>query len=377
MDGGGAPRLAVCANVFPGDRAAQVADALAGPWAAFVDAVGAGPRPDFGLYLGREGAEAVAAAGPAREAVEAARARVDARIWTANAFPIGGFHGDRVKREAFRPSWDRPERLAYTLAAATSLCALATAPTAAPLSLSTCPLGHGADPLDEEAAVAYLRSFATWCRELEAREGILLRLALEPEPDGRFEEVGVLANWLATHFDAAERRHLGVCWDICHGEVVGESPTELLARCRRLEVVIAKVQVSAALTVADASDPRARERLAALARDPYLHQVRGRGADGRALAFPDLQPALDAPVEAAQWTVHCHVPVHAGPLGDGLAASPWRDALLAARAAGIRDFELETYTLPILPEEMRPEGLVGTMAAEWAAVSAALDLTSS
>ncbi|MGB0685778.1 MAG: hypothetical protein ACPGQD_06310 [Planctomycetota bacterium] len=84
MSGGEAPRLAVCANVFPGDRAAQVADALAGPWAAFIDAVGAGARPDFGLYLGREGAEAVAAAGPAREAVEAARARVEARIWTAN-----------------------------------------------------------------------------------------------------------------------------------------------------------------------------------------------------------------------------------------------------------------------------------------------------
>jgi len=297
-------------------------------------------------------------------------------IWTGNAFPIGGFHGKQVKQAAFRPSWDQPARLHYTEDAARALCALATAPTAAPLSLSTCPLGYGQDPLDEAMAIEQLRRFAAWCREWEQQHGILLRLALEPEPDGRFERVEILAAWMASAFSAEELRHLGICWDICHAEVVGEEPDALLTACRRLGVTIAKVQVSAALVVDDASTPAARARLQVLARDPYLHQVRGVHRSGQLLAYPDLAPALADPAAAdASWRVHCHVPVHLGALGDGLHGSPWRPSLRAARAAGLLDFELETYTLPVLPPELTAGGLVATMVEEWRAVSGELGLT--
>jgi len=185
-----------------------------------------------------------------------------------------------------------------------------------------------------------------------------------------------LANWLASAFSREERRYLGICWDLCHAEVVAESADELLRACHRLEVRIAKVQVSAALQVDDAAHPAARERLAILAQDPYLHQVRGLRADGTAVAYPDLGPALQAAVTPGEhWRIHCHVPIHFADLGDGLHGTSWRSSLAAARAAGILDYELETYTLPVLPESLLAGGVVETMVEEWHALQAALGLT--
>lgn len=372
-------RLAICGNVFPGDDLESVTQALAGPWQRFQDSIG--PQASaacFGLYLGHQAASALLQGGPESEAMAAAVAIHSQGLWTGNAFPYGGFHGAEVKRKAFRPSWDQPERLAYTLEAAEALSRLARkAPNPQTrLSLSTCPLGYGEDPLDEEQAIAHLRAFAQWAEQHQAECGTAITLALEPEPDGRLERVEVLANWLASAFSPEERRYLGICWDICHAEVVGESAETLLGACRRLDVRIAKVQVSAALQVEDAAHPAARERLAVLAQDPYLHQVRGHSAAGQPLAFADLGPALEAPVTSGdQWRIHCHVPIHFGDLGDGLAGTAWRPSIAAARASGIEDYELETYTLPVLPQSLRAGGVVETMVEEWHALQAALGLT--
>ncbi len=372
-------RLAICGNVFPGDDLDSVTQALAGPWQRFQQSIA--PQPSaacFGLYLGHQAASAWLHGGPQAEALASAVANHSQGLWTGNAFPYGGFHGAEVKRKAFSPSWDQPERLAYTLEAAEALSHLAkNAPSPQTrLSLSTCPLGYGEDPLDEDQAIAHLRAFSHWAEQHEAECGTAITLALEPEPDGRFERVEVLANWLASAFSLEERRYLGICWDICHAEVVGESAEELLGACRRLDVRIAKVQVSAALQVANAAHPAARERLAILAQDPYLHQVRGHSSDGQRLAFPDLGPALEAPVSHGdQWRIHCHVPIHFGDLGDGLKGTAWSPSIAAARASGIRDYELETYTLPVLPQSLRAGGVVETMVEEWHALQSALGLT--
>lgn len=372
-------RLAICGNVFPGDQLHQVTAALEGPWRRFQESTAeSATAATFGLYLGQEAAADYVQKAPQCRALAAAMQQHGQGIWTGNAFPIGGFHGKEVKRKAFRPSWDQPQRLAYTLDAAEALWQLAGLDGEPPqrLSLSTCPLGYGEDPLDESKAIEQLRAFAAWALAKEQDSGCLITLALEPEPDGRFERVEVLAQWLASAFSREERRYLGICWDVCHAEVVGEPAADLLRACRRLEVTIAKVQVSAALAVADASLPAAQERLAVLAADPYLHQVRGEDAHGQAVAYPDLGPALqDAAARGGRWRVHCHVPVHLGDLGDGLCGTPWRSALTQAVEAGLRDFELETYTLPVLPASMTSGGLATTMLAEWKAVQVALGLT--
>ena len=67
-------------------------------------------------------------------------------------------------------------------------------------------------------------------------------------------------------------------------------------------------------------------------------------------------------------------------LGSGVTTATCRVELEASdidrlRAAGVEDFELETYTLPVLPAEvLARDGVVGTMAAEMWACALALGL---
>jgi len=379
-----AGRLALCGNVFPGDALEDVLAALRGPvasWAARVRRSGGARRPGFGLYLGA-GAAAQVAREPAAHA-ELARA-LDAagvEVWTANAFPFGGFHGAKVKERAFQPDWTTPERLQFTLDVAAVLAALM--PRGARGSLSSCPLGYGPAARAAPAARANLRVAQEALLALERERGVVLVLALEPEPDGGFETVPELAAWLDREVldaIAATDRRIGVCWDLCHSAVVGERAGEVLASLRKTGVPLGKVQVSAALQVEGEPGPEARSLLEQLSADPWFHQVRGRHRDGRVYAAADLPAYLAEATEVRLdgLRVHCHVPVHREAFGGGLVGTPWRPALAAAWRAGVRDFEVETYTLPVLPPSfLEEEGLVGTLAAETNAVLAALAATAS
>lgn len=356
------PRLALCGNVFPGESLAEVEAALDGPvreWAGRVS------EASLGLYL---------AAGAAREAArepECLRRRLAGlglRVWTANAFPFGGFHGRRVKERAFLPDWRDRARLEFTcdVARVLAVCLEGRESTG---SLSTCPLGYGTPARRDPLAADHLRRAADSLRRLEEEHGVRLVLALEPEPDGAFERLGDLLSWLEAleeDQDPAGRR-LGVCWDLCHEAVVGEDPGETARLLRASPVPVGKVQVSSALWIRERPGGDALRRLQVLAADPWFHQVRARTALGTR-AWPDLAPFLadrEAHGALEEVRVHCHVPLTAGELGDGLAATPWREALEAARGAGFGDFEVETYTLPLLPEEFGGGGLVETLAAEY------------
>ena len=43
---------------------------------------------------------------------------------TANAFPYGDFHGERVKEDVYRPDWADAARAVYTLRSAVALAAV-------------------------------------------------------------------------------------------------------------------------------------------------------------------------------------------------------------------------------------------------------------
>jgi sugar phosphate isomerase/epimerase len=368
-------RLALCGNVFPADTPAAVCAALRGPvqeLSALLREHGWPGEPGFGLYLAHRAAREFRR-DPARMAkLRAALSRAGVAVWTANAFPFGGFHGTRVKEQAFQPDWRSTERLQFTLDVAEVLAEIA--PGEGVRSVSTCPLGYGPDAVRSARTVEHLQRVQEAFVDLEARTGQRFVLAIEPEPDGGFERVTGLATWIAERLPDADR--IGVCWDLCHSAVVGETAEDVLATLQETGVPVGKVQVSAALAVRGRFGPAAAARLAAFADDPYLHQVRGRDLEGRPRAWSDLPRLLarDPLPEVEDLRVHCHVPLHHDDYGDGLTPTPWRAALAAAVAAGIRDFEVETYTLPVLPEALRAEGMVATMAAEMRACGSALGL---
>jgi len=283
-------------------------------------------------------------------------------IWTANAFPFGGFHQAKVKELAFQPDWTTAERLQYTCQVA-DLLALLMRPGSKG-SISTCPLGYGADLADNLQARQNLKAAEQHLAEIHRQKGVHLVLSLEPEPDGGFECVADLAAWLHEFF--ADSEYLGVCWDLCHGEVVGETAEQVLAALEQYQVPCGKVQISAALLLQEVS-PEVDALLKQLADDPWFHQVRAKGVGWRDL--PDFL-ASDAYQSLRQggeggYGIHCHVPVHRADYLPGLAGTEWRGAVKAALRVGIRDFELETYTLPVLPAELlEKQGLLGTFVAE-------------
>jgi hypothetical protein len=134
-------------------------------------------------------------------------------------------------------------------------------------------------------------------------------------------------------------------------------------RLARAGLPVVKVQVSAALSVDDPTEPA----LAAYVEPRFMHQTRTRGC---AASFDDLDEAL-ASGAGGPWRVHYHVPLHASPeppleattgvLRAGLAA------LLGGPVAGCDHLEVETYTWGVLPASQRPEGpaqLAAGMAAE-------------
>jgi len=365
------PRLALCGNVFPSETPGAVFSALEGPvaeWAQSLRAAGMASRPGFGLYLSARAANEMAASPDRRKRLKTALERAGVAVWTANAFPFGGFHDARVKERAFLPDWRSAKRLAYSLEVAGILAFLMEPGSRG--SLSTCPLGFGPDARRSPEARARLQAAQTELLALEEKTGVRLVLALEPEPDGAFERIVDLAAWLDKTVlggvEPAERR-IGICWDLCHAAVVGEHPSDILAALSACRIPLGKIQISAGLQADFPFSARAVERLRDLGRSPYLHQVRGSLPDGRPFAAGDLAAWISAPGRPPvdQIRVHCHVPLHRSDFGDGLRSTDWRPAVRLALEAGCRDFEVETYTLPILPPAfLEREGVAGTLVAE-------------
>jgi len=211
---------------------------------------------------------------------------------------------------------------------------------------------------------------------LRERTGRTITLALEPEPMCYIETIEEAARFFEDHLfssgavrrfaeltgldtgaaGAALRRHLGLCYDVCHAAVEFEDAAQSLARLGRAGIGIFKVQLSAALAVPRV-DRHTVERLARFDDGVYLHQVVERRPNGELVRYLDLAPAFAA-IDAAQgheWRVHCHVPIFMDTLRDLATTQDFlREVLdLHKRSPISQHLEVETYTFDVLPEELR------------------------
>lgn len=348
---------AYCTNVHPCRALADVPQMLDRHALAVRD------RCDFAISVGLWLPEAAVAAPGAAATVADALAARGLSCHTLNAFPFGDFHGARVKEQVYLPDWADPRRLDYTLACARLLAALL--PPGGEGSISTLPLGFkGFDHSAGFSAAASdkLLACALQFAEIEAATGRCIRLAIEPEPCCLLETTaetvaffdGLFARVAALGLEPVARRHLGVCYDVCHQAVEFEDAREAIAALTTAGIRINKVQVSCAIEVPDPTDPVQREALAAYVEPRYLHQTFARDAGGTLHRAVDLTADLlaDASWQArAPWRVHYHVPVDAERIGP---LHTTRGELARALAAiGALDYaphlEVETYTWPVLP----------------------------
>jgi len=376
--------LTYCTNIHAGEPLEEVMASLARHLPA-IKAQVAGVRPfGVGLRLG------YAAANSLRDAAAMARlkrflAEGGYYVFTINGFPYGAFHGHAVKEDAYKPDWSDPARLAYTDLLADILSELLPAGQEGSVSTVPCTFKPWA-PGRIAAIVEHLIRHVAHLVGITARTGQTISLALEPEPycyletieettaffkERLFSRDGIarlaaLTGLGGAGAEAAMRRHIGVCYDVCHAAVEFEDPQGSIARLRAEGILIGKLQLSSALKVA-ALDAESARHLAAFAEPVYLHQAVQR-SNGTLVRFVDLPQALAAggAVAGAELRVHFHVPVFLEQMAHfGTTQAFLAEILALHRADPIsRHLEAETYTWDVLPASYRSADLSSAIARE-------------
>lgn len=395
----GGAHLTYCTNIHRGETWADTRAALEKYLPEVKRQVSPAAAMGVGLRLSNVASETLAEQAGELSQFKAFLAERGLYVFTINGFPYGPFHGTRVKEEVYQPDWRFAERLAYSNRLADLLLELLPADGEIDGSISTVPatfrpIGAAAGAL-AQIQDNLLRHAAHLARARE-RTGRTITLALEPEPMCYLEtsdelvlflEQRIFAREAVARFcdltgystaaaEAALRRHVGICYDVCHAAIEFEDPAGSVARLRRAGIGIFKLQLSAALRV-----PRVdHETLAQLNRfdeGVYLHQVVERRANGALVRYLDLAPAF-AEIERAygsEWRVHCHVPVfmdklpHLDTTQDFL-----REILGLHQGSAISPhLEVETYTFDVLPEELRRVDVATAVARELEWVKAQLN----
>ncbi|MBR0774212.1 metabolite traffic protein EboE [Bradyrhizobium diazoefficiens] len=368
--------LTYCTNIHAGECWEDIRASLDEHVPAIKSAVA--PNQSMGLGLRLSGQAAASARHP--EAIASFReqlATLGAYVFTINAFPYGPFHGARVKKNVYLPDWRDRERVAFTANSAAVLAAVL--PDGMDGSISTVPGAFKPNGRSGEAITAMTANLMMAVADLvdvERRTGKRLALALEPEPccylETTDETIAFFKDQLFTAYaqdtlvkltgasrkeaEVLLRRHLGVCYDVCHGAVEYEDIVAALDRLLAAGIEMPKIQLSAAMRV-----PDMREDLVGAVMKfndgVYLHQsiVRRDGGLARYVDLTDAVGAFDEGAADGEWRIHCHVPVFLGDLGE--IGSTRRD--LVATLAALRQksrsshLEVETYTWDVLPEQLR------------------------
>ncbi len=271
---------------------------------------------------------------------------------TVNAFPLGDFHGARVKEQVYAPDWTTDERVDYTLGVARALAELN--PAGSDVSLSTVPISFKPWKADVAEAARRLTMVALKLADLENETGVRVRVALEPEPFCTLETAREMEQFWK--HELMPSVYLGVCPDTCHHAVRWESGADALDLYRAAGIPIPKIQLSSAL------EADRMEQLLPFAEPRYLHQVVAR--DGT-----ELLDLADVEI-AGPLRCHFHVPVHKETVGDARTTRSEMVACLdrAWSTNATTCLEIETYTWDVLPRlegELREGELIDSLEAEY------------
>jgi sugar phosphate isomerase/epimerase len=382
--------LTYCSNIHPGETWPEVFSNLQRHLPAIKGQVAAGQEMGVGLRLSAIAAEALSEPEALAE-FQDFLGRNGLYVFTINGFPYGPFHGVRVKELVYQPDWQYQERLAYTDLLADLLAALLPEDPELDGSISTVPgtfkpVAEGPGVIDEIAA--NLIRHAAHLVELRAGTGRTIALALEPEPCCLLETIDETVAFFERHLfgkaavrglreltglsageaEAALRRHLGVCYDVCHAAVEFEDAADSLDALRRAGIAVPKLQLSAALKIAEVK-PETAAQLRPFDEPVYLHQVIARRGEEltRHLDLPQALETLEAS-QGAEWRVHFHVPIFFDQLQHFSTTQDFLRQMLALhRQEPIAPhLEVETYTWDVLPVRYRQDGIGPAIARELA-----------
>ena len=340
-----------------------------------------------GLWLAAPAARSLRE-GDAAEALGDWLSEVGLLPFTLNGFPYGDFHQAVVKHRVYEPTWLEADRLEYTLDLIHVLDRIL--PAGQDGSISTLPIAWGQPELTRdqfEVAAGNLRHVARELARLEADSGRRITLCLEPEPGCVLQRstdvVRLFEDYLFGTADdeAAVRRYLTVCHDVCHAVVMFEDQADVLRRYQQAGIGVGKVQISSAVRcdfdqIAPAERAEAIAQLSTFAEDRYLHQTMvretdgGDAADAEPVFYEDLPLALatvdDPKSLTSQWRIHFHVPIYLREFGSlGASQQEILECIAACQEhSDVTHFEVETYAWGVLPESLQQPDLATGIAAE-------------
>jgi hypothetical protein len=368
--------LTYCTNIHAGQSWQDIRASLDEYVPAIKSTVA--PSQPMGIGLRLSGEAAAVARQP--EALASFRDQLSvlgAYVFTINAFPFGPFHGVRVKEDVYLPDWRDRERVAFTANSAAVLAGIL--PDGIEGSISTVPGAFKPNGRSSEAVAAMARNLMMAVADLvdlKRRTGKHIALALEPEPccflettdesiaffEGALlkpETLDMLGGITGVGRSEAEillRRHLGICYDVCHGSVEYEDTVAALDRLLAAGIAIPKIQLSAAMRI-PAMTKGLIDAVMRYNDGVYLHQSIVRSGDNlsRHVDLPDAVTAFGAGQADGEWRIHCHVPVFLADLGEISSTRSDLVATLAALRQRTRSshLEVETYTWDVLPENIR------------------------
>jgi hypothetical protein len=368
--------LTYCTNIHAGQSWQDIRTSLDEYVPAIKSTVA--PNQPMGIGLRLSGEAAAAARQP--EALVAFRDQLSALgayVFTINAFPFGPFHGVRVKEDVYLPDWRDRERVSFTANSAAVLAGIL--PDGLEGSISTVPGAFKPNGQSSEAVAAMVRNLLMAVADLvdlKRRTGKHIALALEPEPccflettdesiaffEGALlkpETLNALGSIVGVNRSEAEsllRRHLGICYDVCHGAVEYEDTVAALDRLLVAGIAIPKIQLSAAMRV-PAMTGDLINSVMRYNDGVYLHQSIVRRDDNlsRHVDLPDAVTAFEEGQADGEWRIHCHVPVFLADLGEISSTRSDLVATLAALRQRTRSshLEVETYTWDVLPDNVR------------------------
>lgn len=308
-----------------------------------------------------------------------------AYVFTMNGFPFGSFHHTIVKDQVHAPDWTTQERVDYTKRLFNILAQLL--PDNMDGGVSTSPLSYrhwfpsdDAVGLAKELATNHILEIAEQLIDIHFLTGKRLHLDIEPEPDGLLETGREFIEWYLNYLldtgikkialkyavsnaeaEKLIKTHICLCYDVCHFAIGYEPHTEVIKQLAAENILIGKLQVSAALKAAMNNDKarrlKVKEAFTAYNESTYLHQVIAHKSDGGFIRYKDLPNALlDAEnMLVNEWRAHFHVPVFKKDFG--LLESTQADILtvlsIQKNNPVTTHIEVETYTWEVLPDALK------------------------
>lgn len=374
-----------CTNIFPGETWEEHFDALEKNIPIIKSQLAPDSSFGIGLRLSNKASLQLSKEDTLKAFQEWLR-RQDCYVFAINGFPYGNFHGTRVKDQVHFPDWTTNDRLQYTLRLFRILAALL--PEGQDGGVSTSPLSYKHWFEGDEQRLMDVMEKATWntievicaLAQIYKNSGKELHLDIEPEADGLIESsdefldwfqrqlipigISVLQDRLALSEEEAVnaiRRHVRLCYDVCHFAVGFEAVEPVLKKLKEAGIKIGRWQLSSALKIPLPADNDGRlpiiKELEKFNEPVYLHQVVARQRDGRLSRYADLPDAINdnEAREAVEWRSHFHVPLFVRDYG--LLQATQEDVVqaiaLQKRDSQCSILEVETYTWEVLPGDLK------------------------